>query len=412
MIRGQSLYDWCQANGEWGQQLLFEFGDGNNSQQFIDDETGIEMTPHDFSRGSSKKIPWTCNKGHMWKSTIVHRTCSGRNCPKCKGEENSIRKSTPKYGENDLYTWCTKHAEFGQQLINEFKGLDEEYNKISINDVTYGSHKRLYWICNKGHIWMARVLDRTKDKTKCPYCFSNHIVREENSLYKWCIDNGVLGQQLLDEWTGLDEHDNPIKVNEVSYGSNKKVQWKCNKGHIWISNIIHRTAKGFERGCPYCNLKGTSFPEQFIYHSLKQIYPNTITRGKYQGYEYDITIPELKLCIEYSGMQWHKDRLDRDEMKKKLCKEYGVNFLQIYAHYGEIQDTEGNEADDSYTKEQIIYKVNHNKSLHIEQLKQIAKFILEQYAPEHTINEIDFTKAEIDANNTLQGNTIEEEENT
>ena len=33
MARGQSLYDWCMENGEWGQQLLFEFGDGNRSEQ-------------------------------------------------------------------------------------------------------------------------------------------------------------------------------------------------------------------------------------------------------------------------------------------------------------------------------------------------------------------------------------------
>lgn len=33
MARGQSLYDWCMENGEWGQQLLFEFGDGNGSEQ-------------------------------------------------------------------------------------------------------------------------------------------------------------------------------------------------------------------------------------------------------------------------------------------------------------------------------------------------------------------------------------------
>ena len=33
MARGQSLYDWCMENGELGQQLLFEFGDGNGSEQ-------------------------------------------------------------------------------------------------------------------------------------------------------------------------------------------------------------------------------------------------------------------------------------------------------------------------------------------------------------------------------------------
>lgn len=209
----------------------------------------------------------------------------------------------------------------------------------------------------------------------------------------------------------MDENSDTNNIDEVSYGSRKKVQWKCNKGHTWITEIHSRTNQ--KTGCTYCNPKGTSFPEQFIYHSLKQIYKNAISRGRYKGYEYDITIPELRLCIEYSGLYWHADKITRDEEKKHLCKDYGVQFLQIYSHTGQIQDTNGIEVDDSYTKELIIYKLSYNKVLHIAQLQQIIKFILEQYDPKHTIAEINFVKAELEANKIIQNiNNLELEEDS
>ena len=221
------------------------------------------------------------------------------------------------------------------------------------------------------------------------------------SLHDWCQEHSEFGQQLLQEWTGLDENGNPIEMHEVSYGSNKKVQWKCRRGHTWITAICSRTSQ--KTGCPYCIPYNTSFPEQFIYHSLKQLFPNIIHRGKYKGYEYDITIPELRLCIEYSGYHWHKDKLyTRDEEKKQLCKNHGVNFLQIYANY---RDTKGNLVNTSYTKNQIIYKEKSNKGTHIKKLKRIVEFILEQYAPEHTISEINFAQAESDSYALMQGDT-------
>ena len=304
-----------------------------------------------------------------------------------------------------LYDWCQNNGEWGQQLLQEWTGLDENNNTIDINNIARGTHKKVRWKCTRGHIWAATINHRTLGRG-CPYCAGNRVTNE-NSLKTWCQNNDEWGQKLLQEWTGLDENNTPIDINNISRATNKKVQWKCAKGHTWTAAICNRTSGS---GCPYCNSKSTSFPEQFIHHSLKQLFTDTITRGKYQGYEYDITIPKLRLCIEYSAIYWHSNKLERDEEKRQLCKEYKVNFLQIYAHQGQLEDAEGYVTDDSYTKEQIIYKVNYNKDVHIEQLIQIVKFILEQYAPEHTIEEINFEQAETDANNTVRGNIIKDEE--
>ena len=54
-----------------------------------------------------------------------------------------------------------------------------------------------------------------------------------NDLYTWCINSGALGQQLISEWTGITEDNQPISMNGVARGSDKKVKWRCSKGHEW-----------------------------------------------------------------------------------------------------------------------------------------------------------------------------------
>lgn len=48
MARGQSLYDWCQENGEWKQQLIAE--------QVGKDESGENIDITNISSGSHKRV--------------------------------------------------------------------------------------------------------------------------------------------------------------------------------------------------------------------------------------------------------------------------------------------------------------------------------------------------------------------
>lgn len=384
-MKGQSLYDWCMENGEWGQQLLFEFGDGNNSQQFYDEETGMFKGPHDFTYGSHNKIYWKCKEGHTWVNQIHYRTALKKpGCPYCSGQKAS--------DGNSLKKWCENNSQCGQKLLDEWTGLDENGNHIEMNKVTYRSGKKVYWKCKEGHTWLAMIYCRTRKEqpTNCPYC-SGKKVSDENNLEAWCRNNGEYGQRLIDEWVGLDENGNHINMNEVTCKSGKKVYWKCKKGHTWITMIYNRTKLG--TGCIYCNSNTTSYPEQFLYRALLQIYPNTISQGKFQGVEYDISIPEEKTCIEYSGMKWHINSLDRDEMKANLCKSHGVRFIQIYAHKGQLKTK------DIFDENQIIYKTRQNKDLHNQQLVEILNHILKSFG--HSISEIDIEKAQTEAFNFM-----------
>ena len=152
-------------------------------------------------------------------------------------------------GVNDLYTWCLNNGVFGQQLISEWTGLDENNQTVYINNVARAARKQVKWRCGKGHEWIAAISKRTDSRTSCPYC-SGKVISEKNSLKNWCLNNGVWGRQLLMEWTGLDENNQPISIDNIVKGSVKKVKWRCSKGHEWFAIINSRTAN--RTGCPYC----------------------------------------------------------------------------------------------------------------------------------------------------------------
>jgi hypothetical protein len=56
------------------------------------------------------------------------------------------------------------------------------------------------------------------------------------SFSKWCDDNGQA--EMLHEW---DDEKNPMRPDQISYGSTKRVFWKCRLGHEWESTANNRT---------------------------------------------------------------------------------------------------------------------------------------------------------------------------
>ena len=471
-----SFKNWCLQNGDFGQQLSSEWTglDENNKPVLIDK----------VSYGSQKKVKWKCNHGHEWMARILDRTIHKNCCPYCYKEEQGIiiAQAKLKSGVNDLKTWCNNNGDFGEQLISEWTGQDENDQPVSIDNVSYGSHKRVKWKCNQGHEWCVAILFRTKDKTRCPYCFGNYKVTDRNSLKSWCLNNGEFGQQIIKEWVGLDENNQPIHLDGVARGSAKKVKWRCSKGHVWCATILSRTNcksgcpdcyneekseiiaksmlgvgindlqtwcnnnrafgqlliaewvgldennqpismdsiaklsgkkvkwkcdKGHEWyarianrvnarcGCPSCSPTGTSYPEQYLYHALRQIYPNAENRCKVlkspqhpQGIEFDIGIPEIPLCIEYSPTYWHEGKEEYDEYKNQICQEHNVRFIQI------IEDSY-RELDFKMEDNYICFRMKQGKRTEI--LQEVLEHLLKTLG--HSILEIDFDKVEEDTRN-------------
>lgn len=233
-----SLLQWCLTHGEYGQQLMNEW-----TYRTADNKpSGMEA----ISYGSTTEVVWKCKKGHTWKAVIGARTHNRNGCPYC----SALLVSS----ENSLQTWCLNNGEYGRQLINEWTGIDKNNKPISMNNVTRASSRKVKWKCSKGHVWAAAVCSRTSNKTGCPYCFKD--ASDENNLKVWCLSKGLFGHQLLEEWTGLDENNKTIHADNIAYSSKKKVKWECNQGHIWTSTVANRTIH--KTGCPYCSGRKTS----------------------------------------------------------------------------------------------------------------------------------------------------------
>lgn len=181
------------------------------------------MTPDAFTANSGEKVWWKCNKGHSWQATIAHRN-SGRGCPYCSGRKVLA-------GFNDLQT-------INPALTREW---DYEQNAALKPDAfTANSGKKVWWKCSNGHSWQATIDHRNKGRG-CPYCAGRYVISGENDLQ---TRNPVLAS----EWN--QEKNRDLTPANVLPNTNKKVWWKCSKGHEWQATINSRNRGN---GCPFCS---------------------------------------------------------------------------------------------------------------------------------------------------------------
>ena len=187
---------------------------------------------------------------------------------------------------------------------------------LTPNDVTYGSNKEVWWQCEKGHIWKAKVNLRSKG-SGCHICSGYKIYKGYNDLL-------TKRPEMKEQWDF--EKNKDVDIYSVSDRSKKIVWWKCKNGHNYRDAIFRRCDRVF---CSICyDMHGTSFPEQAVYYYIKSKFKTAKNRYKYNGkIEIDVFIPELNIGIEYDGKYFHssenakkKDRIKEEELKKNEIK--------------------------------------------------------------------------------------------
>ena len=123
--------------------------------------------------------------------------------------------------------------------------------KLDVNNLKSGSAKRLWWKCNKGHIWDAILSNRVYNSSGCPKCKKGKVFK-----LPLIIDEKP---ELLDELHP--ERNNNIDFHKLTGGSEKRIWWLCKKGHEWNTSAAQRYKSS--TGCPYCALAASSLPRDF-----------------------------------------------------------------------------------------------------------------------------------------------------
>ena len=117
-----------------------------------DYEKNNGLTPADMMPNSGKIVWWRCKKGHHWLARVADRT-KGGGCPYCSGKKVLA-------GYNDLET-------VNPSLTKEWHPTKN--SNLKPTNVTANSHKKAWWICERGHEWLAEISSRNRGNG-CPYC--------------------------------------------------------------------------------------------------------------------------------------------------------------------------------------------------------------------------------------------------
>ena len=169
-----------------------------------------------LTHGSHKKAWWVCDLKHEYEAKVYSRT-SGKGCPYCAG--NKVLQ-----GFNDLGT-------LRPDIACELK------DQSLTSQLTVGSHKKVWWLCDLNHEWEATVGSRTSLGRGCPYCAGRKVLAGFNDL-------GTLRPDVVCELK------DQSLASQLTIGTVKKFWWACKCcANEWEATVLSRTSG---KGCPSC----------------------------------------------------------------------------------------------------------------------------------------------------------------
>ncbi|MEK0224377.1 zinc-ribbon domain-containing protein [Bacillus proteolyticus] len=108
-----------------------------------------DFTPYDIMAGSNKRVWWMCPKGHEYEAVVNSRN-RGSGCKICGNKRKGKRAVRDNNRLSLLYP----------NLANEWHPTKNE--QLLPSDVSYGSDKVVWWMCNRGHEYKSPISQRTR----------------------------------------------------------------------------------------------------------------------------------------------------------------------------------------------------------------------------------------------------------
>ena len=256
--------------------------------------------------GSSKKFWWVCGKGHEWQAPPNSRTGKKSGCPECAGR----------------HLWVRRNIEVNSEAFPELAKEWSSKNLRGFDTYSYGSQKRVWWVCEEGHEWQAQINSRTNGRG-CPVCANRKVEAGLNDL-----------RQLRPEIAEMWHPGNDKTPDEVSYGSAYKAMWVCPEDiqHTWKATVGDVAAG--RSHCPECG-GSVSRRESEVAQHLERlgIKFSTSDRAALRGKEIDILCPDQKVGIEFNGLYWHSEAHKENDyhyQKSRKAEEAGIQLLHIW----------------------------------------------------------------------------------
>ena len=269
-----------------------------------DYEKNNPLRPEEFVPGTKTKVWWLCPKGHSYQASIGNRTKTNpTGCPKCTNQtsqpEVRILSELESIFDDVRLHYKLENTEidiylpeikFGIEYDGKYwhKGLDDvdlkkneflsdngiklirvrqkPLSKLTPEDILVG------YQVNKTNI--NQILDRIYPSVSNEiqhrikeYQNNDRFINEEKfKEYRSYFPAPIIEKSLLKthpelakEWDY--EKNNPLKPEDITYGSKKLVWWLCEKGHSYESRPNSRTAR--KDGCPYCSGRRSLTPDLF-----------------------------------------------------------------------------------------------------------------------------------------------------
>lgn len=239
-----------------------------------------KLTPHDVLPSSNKKVWWLCPVcNSSYDTSPLNRNPNGKltNCPYCAGKRVNHTNSL---------------ASLNPELASQWHPTKND--DLTPNDVTCGSHKKVWWLGSCGHEWESGVAGRNAG-TNCPYCANQKVWVGFNDMW---TTNPELAKLLA----------NPEDGYKYTQNSNLMVDWKCPCCGKIIKN---KRINGMFNGGISCNRcsDGISYPEKFIANLLSELSVEYVTQKTFEwsnNRRYDFYIPHLNTIIEAHGEQHYQ----------------------------------------------------------------------------------------------------------
>lgn len=197
-----------------------------------------------------------------------------------------------------------------------------------------GTHERMSFMCQEGHIWPSTPHD-ILDGYGCPFCAGNAVLKGYNDLW---TTNPEIAKMLKDPNIGY----------EISRGSHRDVEWICPTcGLLKVSAPKQVSMYGL--ACSRCS-DGISYPNRLIVALLNQLHistfhpewsPEWIGRCRYDVY---FTYNNQEYIVEMDGGIGHggidmatqeqdTQGLERDVFKDEQAALHNIEVIRIDCRY-------------------------------------------------------------------------------